>query len=194
MEDAADTTKTAAQLTMEILKIAEGNSNEVLKRSFQAVLLLRGEVQNFAEQNKPPTGQNLNSNAGEFADTKIGPKALKWIQRNGITRAQLDEVFHLSGETIELTASGVPGSSKRDMTVNCYLLMGIRGLLQFDEPKLNESDTLVQCKRLTAYDKNNHTTLRKYVGNRITGTKPDFLLTGPGETAAAVLIKQMTGA
>lgn len=193
MSEAPDKAKDAAQLTMEIVKLAENYSNDVIKRSFQAVLMLRGEVLGLAEPNRPSTAQNINLNAGDFSDTKIGPKAMKWIHKNGVSRAQLDEVFHLTGETIDITASEVPGTGKKEMTANCYLLMGIRGLLQFDEPKLNESDTLVVCKRLTAYDKNNHTAFRKNVGNRMTGSKPDFLLTGPGEKAAAELIKQITG-
>ncbi|MDP8997485.1 MAG: hypothetical protein M3O03_10870 [Pseudomonadota bacterium] len=193
MNDTPTSTNDAAQLTMEIVKLAEGYSNETLKRSFQAVLMLRGETQGFAEPNKPVGGQNFNALGGDFGDTKIGPKAQKWIQKNGISRAQLEEIFHLTGDAIEITASEVPGNAKKEMTANCYLLMGVRGLLQFDEPRLNESDAIDLCKRLTAYDKNNHTTLRKNVGNKMTGTKPDFLLTGPGETAAATLIKQMTG-
>ncbi len=195
MSDTPENVKDAAQLTMEILKIAESYSNELLKRSFQAVLTLRGDTMALAEPNKPNVASNSNQggDAGEFSDTKIGPKALKWVQRNGITREQLDEVFHLVGDTIDVTASEIPGNGKKEMTANCYLLMGARGLLQFDEPKLNESDTLELCKRLTAYDKNNHTTFRKQVGNKVTGSKPDFLLTGPGEKAAAELIKQMAG-
>ena len=45
---------------------------------------------------------------------------------------------------------------------------------------------------MAAYDKNNHTTNRQSVGNRMSGTRPNFMLTGPGETAVAALVKQMT--
>ncbi len=191
MDDTTDIAKAAAQLTLDIMKITEGYPDESLTRAFQAVLMLRGLPSSPMNADRP--SQVTNVQVGEFADTKIGPKALKWIQKNEITRAQLEELFHLTGDTVEVTASEIPGASKRDMTINCYLLMGVRGLLQFDEPKLDESETLDLCKRLTAYDKNNHTTFRKNVGNRMTGAKPDFVLTGPGERAGAELVKLMTG-
>lgn len=183
----------AAQLVMDIMKMTDGYSTEDIKRAFQATLVLRGEPTTIAAAPPVRLLQLTGGDVGEYSDIKIGPKARKWIQKNGISRAQLDEIFHLTGDNVEVTASEVLGTGKKEMTVNCYLLAGVRGLLQFDEPKLNESETLDLCKRLTAYDKNNHTTFRKAVGNRITGIKPDFILTGPGEKAAAELIKLMAG-
>ena len=106
----------------------------------------------------------------------------------------LDEVFHLADERMEIIASSVPGANRREMAVNCYLLCGIRGLLMTDVPSLDESEAIAVCKRLTAYDKNNHTGNRNAVGNKMSGTRPTFTLTGPGEAAAAELIKHMTGA
>jgi hypothetical protein len=128
---------------------------------------------------------------GGFDDLTLGPKASKWIQRHAITREMLDEVFHLTGDGIEIIASSIPGTSKREMTVNCYLLCGTRGLLKDDVPSIDESEAISVCKRLTAYDKNNHTTNRSGVGNKMSGNRPTFTLTGPGEAAAADLIKQM---
>ncbi len=129
--------------------------------------------------------------AGEFADLELGPKALKWIQKHGITRSMLEEVFHLTSGDVAITASAVPGASKREMTISCYLLCGVRGLLKNDVPSLDEGEAVAVCKRLTAYDRNNHTTNRLAVGNRMSGAKPTFTLTGPGETAAADLLKRM---
>jgi hypothetical protein len=191
MNDNPGSSESAANLLLEIVKLTDGHSSETLKRTFQAVLMLRGETTGVANAIQPHSASNSTGDS-EFADTKIGPKAVKWLQRNGISRLQLEEIFHVTGDRVDVTASGVPGAGKKEMTVNCYLLMGVRGLLQFDEPKLNESETLDLCKRLAAYDKNNHTTFRKNVGNRMTGEKPDFVLTGPGEKAAAELVKNMS--
>jgi hypothetical protein len=103
----------------------------------------------------------------------------------------LEEVFLLA-DRIEISASSVPGASKREMTVNCYLLVGLKNLLKADIPSIDDGDAIAECKRMAAYDKNNHTTNRQSVGNKMSGTRPNFMLTGPGETAVAVLIKQMT--
>ena len=129
-----------------------------------------------------------------FEDLKLGPKAVKWTQKHGITRAMLDEVFHLTDSQVDIIASGVPGASRREMTVNCYLLSGLRGLLKDDVPSFDDGEAIEVCKRMAAYDKNNHTTNRQAVGNKMSGSKPKFTLTGPGETAAAELVKQMTAA
>ena len=183
--------KNPAQVALELFTILQPLPPEVRKRAVQAALASLGDDvgQVLSSTVVPQSPPHLNE---EFSDTKLGPKALKWIQRNGISCTQLDEVFHLSSDPIEITASEVPGASKKEMTANCYLLAGVRGLLQFDESKLSENEALALCKRLTAYDKNNHTTFRRNVGNRMSGNKPDFVLTGPGERAAADLIKAMT--
>jgi hypothetical protein len=193
MNDTPENAKSAAQLLTDFMKAADGSPTSEVRKAFNAYLALRGEPPQTSDSIALPQAASTGT-TGEYSDTKIGPKALKWIQKNSIDRTRLEEVFHLNGENIEVTASEVPGNGKKEMTVNSYLLSGLRGLLQFDEPRLNESETLDLCKRLTSYDKNNHTTWRKAVGNKMTGTKPDFLLTGPGEKAAAELIKQMTGA
>jgi hypothetical protein len=157
-----------------------------------AVMTLLGEVAlpEAPKQSASSSGSGA-TDQGEFAEMNLGVKALKWIQKNGITRPMLDEVFHKTEAGVEVTAAMVPGVSKREMTVNVYLLSGIRGLLQTDVSTFDDSDAITLCKRLTAYDKNNHPANRQAVGNRMTGTKPTFTLTAPGETAAGDLLKLM---
>ena len=131
------------------------------------------------------------SSSDEFQDLRLGPKALKWLSRNGISRSVLDEVFHVAEGGVSISADSVPGMSKREKTINCYLLAGARRLLESDIATFDDSEAIAECKRLAAYDKNNHTTYRMAIGNKMTGKRPSFTLTGPGEAAAAELIKQM---
>lgn len=60
------------------------------------------------------------------------PRPDAYIQKYGITRAILDEVFHLDSGDVDVIASTIPGTGKREMTINCYLLCGVRGLLKGD--------------------------------------------------------------
>jgi hypothetical protein len=78
------------------------------------------------------------------------------------------------------------------MAINRYVLSGLRGLFKSDVPSLDDNEAIAVCKRMAAYDKNNHTANRQLVGNKMSGKKPTFTLTGPGEAAAAELVKQMT--
>lgn len=185
----AASSKNPAELALELYNILLPHPSDVRQRAIQSAMASLGE--NVAPQLQG-VGTSLRAlaGAGDFADLKLGPKALKWVQKHGITRAMLDEIFHVTGDW-GVTASSVPGSSKREMTVNCYLLSGLRGLLKDDVASVHESEAIAICKRLVAYDKNNHTTNRNSMGNKMSGAKPTFTLTGPGETAAAELVKQM---
>ena len=176
-----------AELALQIYNLLFPHESELRRRVMQSAMTLLGET---AVQAAAPSA-DLQPDSGGLDDLRLGPRASKWIQRHAVTRPMLDEVFHLTGDRIDIIASGVPGASKREMTVNCYLLCGIRGLLKDDAPSIDESDAIAVCKRLTAYDKNNHTTNRQAVGNKMSGNRPTFTLTGPGEAAAADLIKQM---
>jgi hypothetical protein len=180
--------KSPAELALQIYNILVTQDSDVRQRVMQSAMTLLGETTLSAGRRS--AGQK--DGGGGFDDVKLGPKATRWIQKHAVTREMLEELYHLSDEGMDIIAGNVPGASKREMTINCYLLAGIRGLLRNDLPTLDETETIAVCKRLTAYDRNNHTSNRQAVGNKISGSRPTFTLTGPGETAAADLIKQMT--
>jgi len=184
----ASSERSPAELALQIYNILIPCDSEVRQRVIQSALTLLGEAVS-APAGRSPMPQSAVSG---FDDVQLGPKAMRWLQRHGLSRGHLDEIYHFDVGTVDVIASYVPGDSKREMTINCYLLSGIRGLLKEDTSTLDETDAIALCKRLTAYDKNNHTAHRAAVGNRMTGAKPTFILTGPGENAAAELIKQMT--
>lgn len=191
MDNQSHPGKSPAELAVEVYNILLPHPSDIRLKAVQAAMASLGES---IPQQRGNGGSlsGAGAEAEDFADVKLGPRALRWVQRFGVTRAMLDEVFHLADNRVEISASDVPGGSKREMTVNCYLLTGLRGLLATDVSSIDDSDAIAVCKRLTAYDKNNHTTNRNAVGNKMSGTKPNFVLTGPGETAAAELIKKMT--
>jgi hypothetical protein len=185
------TSRNPAELALEIYKLLAPHPSEIRVRAIQSAMTSLGELAQLPSQagTKPAVG--VVQTDGEFAELNFGPKALKWVQRYNITRAMLEEVFLLA-DRVEISASSVPGTSRREMTVNCYLLVGLRNLLRSDVSSVDDSDAIAECKRMAAYDKNNHTANRQSVGNKMSGARPNFTLTGPGETAAAELVKQMT--
>jgi hypothetical protein len=185
------TSKSPAELALAIYNLLVPYESDVRLKAVQAALLSLGESALSARHAAAPA-TITSPDSSPLGEMSLGPKALRWAQKHGITSAMLEEVFHITSQSVDVTASSVPGASKREMTVNCYLLSGLRGLLKDDLAVLDDSDAIALCKRLTAYDKNNHPTHRRSVGNRMTGAKPYFTLTGPGETAAAEVVKQMT--
>lgn len=165
-------------------------------RAIDATMLLFGErrpsTAGVSAQSAATTNQEVARVSGEFEELNLGPKARKWIDRHKVQRSLLEEVFHFADGQVEITASLVPGASKRDKTTNAYLLEGIRNLLAHDVATFQDTDAIAVCKRLDAYDKNNHSVNRNSIGNKVAGSKgTGFTLTGPGEIAAAEVIRQM---
>lgn len=183
--------KNPAELALEVHNLLLPYSSEIRQRVIHSAMTLLGEGAGLLSRAAVPMGVTASIAPEEFSDIQIGPRAQRWISRNGIARAMLDEVFHFTDGAVAISADSIPGTSRREKTVNCYLLSGARALLETDTAAFNDSDAMAETKRLACYDKNNHTTYRAAVGNKMTGKKPEFTLTVPGENAAADLVKQI---
>jgi hypothetical protein len=55
------------------------------------------------------------SNEGDF-----NPKTRSWMTRNKVTSDQLNHVFHIEGETVEIILDSVPGKNQKQQTINAY--------------------------------------------------------------------------
>jgi hypothetical protein len=111
------------------------------------------------------------------------------MRKYGVTVEQLERVFHLDGQ-FDVIATP-PGSTKREQTINAYLLIGAQHLLQTDDSKFTESDALALCKQAGCHDSANHAQTRSKFGNRIAGTKDGYSLTTPGLEQVAALVKAL---
>lgn len=158
-------------------------------RALRAALVLLGDsLPPNAAANEPRT-QSLDHSLGP-AD--LGPMAVRWITQNQISRSTLDDLFHVDGSEAVPIFSSVPGMSKREQTANCYLLAGVRRLIAADEAAIDDKEAVELCQQVGAYDKNNHTSNRKSLGGRVTGSRDTgFKLTVPGLREAARLVKMM---
>lgn len=137
-----------------------------------------------ASSNPAPVGA---SDSGTF-----GAKSIRWMSQNGISESALSEIFHKGDAGVEIIVNDVPGDGKRVKSQNCYLLSGIRSLLESDEAKFSESEAVVLCKHMGCHDSANHSKTRANLGNLIAGTKTSgYTLPAPGLRAAAELIKKM---
>lgn len=185
--------KNPAELALEIYNILFPFASDVRLKAIRSAMTSLGEVAAPDLGAVAEKSDQVSKSQEGLSDLGLGVKALKWVQKYGLTRGMLDEVFHFRGDKdIDISAASVPGGTKLNMTVNCYLLTGACALLKKDSAAFDDSEAIAVCKRLAAYDKNNHTTNRGAVGNKMSGPKPSFTLTGPGEQAAAELIKEMT--
>lgn len=156
------------------------------------VLALLGETPLNPGNGSPTGGSKIGTGSSGLT---TGPNASRWIEQNKLSREMLEQVFHFGDNDVQIIASSIPGSTKKEKTVNSYLLMGAQSLLAFDDSSFTESDAIAFCKHHQCYDRNNHTTNRKEVGNRTVGNRKEgFKLAAPGLTAAAEVVRQAAGA
>lgn len=172
--------------------ILEPMAPEDRDRALRAALVLVGDPMPSIAQKLPGAdGNRISAASSDFGPT-FGPTAQRWLTQNQISRESLDNLFHISNDDAVPIFSSVPGASRREQTVNCYLLTGIRRLLATDEAMADDKEAVDLCQQVGAYDKNNHTSNRKSLGARVTGSRgTGFKLTVPGLREAARLIKMM---
>lgn len=168
----------------DLVRILQGLSPDEQKRAISAAMILLSNEAPIRPTSVPvPT------------DSGIPPKAALWLQKNTITKEQLDQVFFLDSEHIDVIAHSLPGRGKRQQTIYAYLLAGLRSFLGTGEPNFSDGEAREICTRIGCYDSPNHSAYLREFGNLIVGTKDSgWKLTNPGMNAGAQLIKQMTEA
>jgi hypothetical protein len=182
------TTETAA-LTKVIEALRSLNSEE-RRRTVESAMVFLGEQTSSLKKTAKDTG------SGEIAsDDRFSMAAGKWMQKYDISADELDQVFHVADDG-SFDIHDVPGSSKKDKTLNTYILVGLGKFLTTGEQSFDDSMARHLCENLGCYDAANHAAhLRKYRGPELTGNKKKgYTLTAAGLKGAAAIVKQLAGA
>jgi hypothetical protein len=121
-------------------------------------------------------------------------RAQVWLSQSHLALEDLDDVFYRTGGGVRVIATQVPGRTNKDRTCQCYLLSGVRALLESGNARFDDSEGRQLCRELGCFDSSNHMTYLRATGNHLTGSKDaGFELTQPGLRAAAELVRSMTG-
>jgi hypothetical protein len=172
--------------------ILEPMAPEDRDRALRAALVLVGDPMPSAAVTGPTVDGPKEPSTLASVSPMFGPTAQRWLTQNQIQVENIENLFHVSGDDAIPIFSSVPGASRREQTVNCYLLAGVRRLLATDEAIADDKEAVELCQQVRAYDKNNHTSNRKSLGAKVTGSRENgFKLTVPGLREAARLIKTM---
>lgn len=172
-----------ASLTMKIHELVSELTQEDRRRVFGAVGTLCGDDEIV------PRSPVAGSNAEQPPDG-LPLRASRWLSQNQIPRERIEEIFHLDGPNVDLLLVDVPGRSKREQTINCYLLLGIRSLLATGEPTVVDADVVALCKQHKCHDVANHASYRKQIANLLAGDKAKgYVLSAPGLRTAAEIIR-----
>lgn len=181
------TATSIAQTTSEVYDILTGLTPEDRARVLTAIVALFGDAP--LKVSKASADDSSGGDASELP--RLGVKAKRWMRQEGVTIAELTEVFHMDDTgTVKVIATEIPGATKKDKTANVYLISGVRSLLASDEPSIDNQAAVDYCKHVGCYDRNNHTANRTALGNKIIGSVANgFVLPAPGLKAAAAAIK-----
>lgn len=166
--------------------LAELNSEE-RARAISATMVLLGESGDLGRQE--PHRQQSDGLDG------LSSKGAAWSNKYGITTDQLEHVFAIEPDGIEVIAARAPGKSKRLQTIESYVLCGLTTFLESGDLSFSDDDARALCKRLGAYDSPNHFNYVRALGNLVAGSKSSgWRLTNPGLARAAEVVKQLCNA
>ena len=122
----------------------------------------------------------------------LSAKASSWMKKYGIAREQLDHVFSIEADSVDVIAARMPATGKRQQTVQAYVICGLKSFLKTGEPAFTDTEARELCSKFGCYDVANHSNYRKAFGNLLSGTKDSgWKLTNPGLSEAAKFVKQL---
>jgi len=183
------TTKGAVEVVGKIVEELTPFPTEERLRIVRASLTLLGDEPRAKGASDPVSGTGQDSPSGSAPDVGALPtRAQTWMKQNQLSLEQLQQGFHMDGDTVEVIASEIPGATNREKVRNAYILTGIGRLLTTGEPKFDDKAAREICEKYGFYDPTNHS---KYVkgGNELSGKKETgWILTAPGLKHGAVLI------
>lgn len=124
-------------------------------------------------------------------DSQVPAKAASWLKTNGLTRDELDHVFHIDDSGVDIIAE-VPGKSKKEKTYNVYILSGLAAFITQGNAHFSDEGARAMCERVGCYDQANHAAHMKDIGGVVSGNKKNgWTLTQPGLKRAAALAKEI---
>jgi len=125
----------------------------------------------------------------------ISPVAIKWMRRSGIAARDLQKLFSLGIDEIDLVAKSVPGGSKKERLLNVLLLKAVATYLGTGAPRVSHAQLKEASIHYDAYDNANNASYIKSFSAEVGGSKASgYTLTARGITTATELVKSMLGA
>ena len=185
MKDEKPSTKNVVAAVPKLVQLLEPLTPDERQRAISAAMILFG-------QSAPVHSGNQSVDEPHEVGEGICTKAASWMKKNAITREQLDHVFSIENDSIDVIAARMPESGKRKQTTQAYVLCGVRSFLRNGDFNFSDGDARELCNRVGCYDAPNHAAYATSFGNLITGSKESgWRLTNPGLSVGAQIIKQL---
>lgn len=180
----ADSTQALTQL----IKILQPLSSEDRHRNIDAALTFLGEKPLAAADNQP------NAHPAGVIDANQPPGIAARMKQYEITNELAEHVFDFNADG-GFAILDVPGKSKRDQTLNVYILTGLGTFLATGERRFADDLARANCDTHSCLDSANHAKTLGAKHPEFNGDKASgWQITVPGIRRGAVLIKEVAGA
>jgi hypothetical protein len=186
-----------ADVLTQIIKVLTPLKPEDRRRTVAAAMLFLGETAMPALAANGPTEDKATTAATAGTEDGNYPAAAgRWITQYGISEEEIDRVFHFNIKAGTFDILDVPGKSKREQTLNTYVLAGLGRWLMSDERTFDDGTARGFCEKLGCYDNANHAAyLKNHRGGEFSGDKgKGYMLTNMGLKRGAAIIKELGGA
>jgi hypothetical protein len=181
-----------ADIASKMFHLLDPLTSEDRQRAMNGALAMLGE----APGQSAPTPVAVSGVAAAAPGPNViglSPKGGAWMKQNGLTLDQVERVFDISNQGVDLMAAEAPGRNRKEQTRNTYVLVGLSRMLASGDANFADKDARKACEDLGCYDPANHAAYMNDRGNLLTGSKSTgWKLTSPGLKFGADLVKELT--
>lgn len=181
--------KAVAAATPKLVQLLTPLSPEGRRRAIASALMVFGE--SLPQSTRNDKDEDMDSDTGARGEG-ICQKAVAWMKKNSLSREQLEHVFSIDRDSIDVIASKMPQKTVAKQVVQAYVICGIANFLKTGDLGFTDKDARKLCEKVGAYNQTNHATYTKSFGNLITGSKDSgWKLTNPGLSDGVKIIKEL---
>jgi hypothetical protein len=189
-EDSISKVAAASQKLVAILSSL--STTEGRQKALASAMAIFGEALPPVKTSNEPD-KKMGQHDSQLAMDGICLKAVGWMNKNQITQEQLEHVFSIDADAIEIIASKMPAKERTVQVVQAYILCGIAAFLKTGDLGFLDEDARKFCEKAGCYKKDNHSKSFKIFGNSISGSKnTGWRITNPGLVEGAKVIKLLT--
>lgn len=147
--------------------------------------------------NAVPENQTFVQPRGEHAAkhvaTGLNDKAGLWIERSGLTMEQIQNVFSIDTDAVEIIVQRLPSAKGATGVADAYVLTGLQAFLRTGDLTFSDTDARTFCRQHGCYNQDHHagyvaSNKNLFIGSKDSGWK----LTHPGLNHGVALIKKLT--
>jgi len=163
-------------------------TSEERRRTVDAAMLYLGESSGAI----PPMLNPANVQKAKDAVGGGYPDAVrKWASDNEISNVELDRVYDFKDDG-SFVIHDAPGRSKKDKTLNAYILAGVGKFLTTNDRAFDDKLARGFCEVIGCYDSPNHAKYLAEKGAEFSGDKSKgYSLSNVGLRRAAALVKEL---